>query len=54
MQKLGSKNLPLKISNYLKACFCQFSQRTECLIPHLHPELLLAGAEGQQLHWLMI
>ena len=34
--------------------FSQSSQSTEQLTPHLYPEFLSGGVEGQQLLWLMI
>ena len=48
------ENLYLKISNNLKTRSISFSQSTECLISDLHPELLSAGVEGQQLAVVMI
>ena len=50
MEKLGSLNLLLKISNYLKTCSSSFSWTTESITPDLHPELLTEGFEGQ---WLV-
>ena len=42
------------MSNYLKTWSASFSQKTEGLIPDLHPELLLGRIEGQQLQPLLI
>ena len=47
-KKMGSYDILLKISNYLKACSASFSQSTEGLIPDLHPELLSGYVEGLQ------
>ena len=47
------KNLDLKTSDFLKACSFSFSQKTECLISDLYPELL-GAVEAQQLAVVMI
>ena len=47
------KNLDLKTSDFLKACSSSFSQKTECLISDLYPELL-GAVEAQQLAVVMI
>ena len=41
-------------NTYLKTCFTNFSQGTDCLTPNLHPELLSGCVEGQKLQQLVI
>ena len=47
------------LTNLLKICIWipalpVFSQKTVCLIPYFHPEILSEGVEGQQLQQLTI